>query len=567
MREESMIKKLALILLILFLFTAPVSAGKGSLKIKVFPEPPEISVAVTFSEPSGNKMLDAEETGRLVVTVKNSGKGAAFDVRGEITAGEKVRGIEFKNDIFFGTIPPGKSITREAELKASKKISVEGTEFTVHIREANGFDADPVKIAFNVKTFESPKLVVADMGIDDQNGNSRVEPMEIIELTARIQNVGHGDARGVSVDIKTGENVYIAGEGITHFEIGNVPSGKYNDVKFMFYTNKRIKHGKKIPIQLTVNEERPRYQASEELALTMNVRQKSAREIVINAGKEKEEIAFAKGLSIDVDVKIPKGKKAGKHDIAVVIGNKNYTESGVPAVEFAHRDARIMKEYLIKTFGFRPDNIIYEEDATLSRFNEIFGSKDNYRGKLFNFIKKDVSNVFVYYVGHGAPDLKSEEAYFVPVDANPQYIATNGYKLQSFYNNLSLLPVDKITIVIDSCFSGNSDKGMLFKNISPAMVRVKKQYKGPRNALIITSAAVDEVSSWYGEKKHSLFTYYFFKGLQGDADFDGDDQIIVSEMKKYLKENVPYMARRITGAEQNPVISGDDKETIVTIIK
>jgi uncharacterized caspase-like protein len=226
-----------------------------------------------------------------------------------------------------------------------------------------------------------------------------------------------------------------------------------------------------------------------------------------------------------------------------------------------------MKEYLIKTFGFRPDNIIYEEDATLSRFNEIFGSKDNYRGKLFNFIKKDVSNVFVYYVGHGAPDLKSEEAYFVPVDANPQYIATNGYKLQSFYNNLSLLPVDKITIVIDSCFSGNSDKGMLFKNISPAMVRVKKQYKGPRNALIITSAAVDEVSSWYGEKKHSLFTYYFFKGLQGDADFDGDDQIIVSEMKKYLKENVPYMARRITGAEQNPVISGDDKETIVTIIK
>lgn len=562
-----MIKKLSLILLILFLFAAPASAGKGSLKIKVFPEPPDISVSVTFSEPSGNKMLDAEETGSLVVTVKNSGRGAAFDVRGEISAGEKVRGIEFKDNIFFGTIPPGKSITREAELKASKKISTEGIDFTVHVREANGFDADPVKIAFNVKAFESPKLVVADMGIEDQNGNSRVEPMEIIELTARIQNVGQGDARGVSVDIKTGENVYIAGEGIAHFEIGNVLSGKYKDIKFMFYTNKRIKHGEKIPIKLTVNEERPRYQASEELALTMNVRQKSAREIVISAGKEKGEIALAKGLSIDVDVKIPSGRKAGKHDIAVVIGNRNYTQAGVPAVEFAHRDARIMKDYLTKTFGFLPDNIIYEEDATLSRFNEIFGSKDNYMGKLYNFIKKDVSNVFIYYVGHGAPDLTSEEAYFVPVDANPQYIATNGYKLQSFYNNLSLLPAKRITIVIDSCFSGNSDKGMLFKNISPAMVRVKKQYKGPGNALIITSAAVDEVSSWYVKKKHSLFTYYFFKGLQGDADFDGDSKILVSELKKYLKEKVPYMARRLTGAEQNPVISGDDKEAIVTIVK
>jgi len=560
-------KKLFFILLMLSLSAVPASAGKGSLKIKVFPEPPEISVAVAFSEPSGNKMLDAEETGRLVITVTNSGKGAAFDVRGEITAGAKVQGIEYNNTVFFGTIAPDKSISREAELKASQKISTGDIDFTVHIREANGFDADPVKIAFNVKAFESPKLVVADMGIDDQNGNSRVEPMEIIELTARIQNTGHGDARGVSADIKTGENVYIAGEGITHFEIGNLPSGKYKDIKFMFYTNKRINHGEKIPIQLTVNEERPRYQASEELALTMNVRQKSAREIVISAGKEKEEIVLAKGLSIDVDVKIPKGKKAGKHDIAVVIGNRNYTQTGVPPVEFAHRDARIMKEYLTKTFGFLPDNIIYEEDATLSRFNEIFGSKENHRGKLYNFIKKDVSNVFIYYVGHGAPDLTSEEAYFVPVDANPQYIATNGYKLQSFYNNLALLPANKLTIIIDSCFSGNSDKGMLFQNISPAMVRVKKQYKGPRNALIITSAAVDEVSSWYGEKKHSLFTYYFFKGLQGDADLNGDSKIIVSELKKYLKDNVPYMARRLTGVEQNPVISGDDNEAIVTIVK
>jgi hypothetical protein len=562
-----MIKQLLAVPVIMLLLISPSFAGKGSLKIKVFPEPPDISVSVKFSEPSGNKILDAEETGHLVVTVQNSGKGDAFDVRGDIEAGSTTRGITYDKNIFFGTVPAGKSITREAELRASKKISSEGLSFTVYVKEANGFDADPVKIAFNVKSFEEPKLVVADMGIDDQNGNSRVEPMEIIELTARIQNVGHGDARGVSVDIKTGKDVYIAGEGITHFELGSLQSGKYRDIKFMFYTNKRITHGEKIPISLSVNEARPRYRTSEALALTMNAQQKSAKEIIVNAGGNKDEILLAKGLSVDVDMEIPKGRKAGKHDIAVVIGNRNYTQPGVPDVEFAHRDARVMKEYLVKTFGFRPENIIYEEDATLSRFNEIFGSKDNHRGKLFNFIKKDVSNVFIYYVGHGAPDLKSEEAYFVPVDANPQYIATNGYRLQSFYNNLSLIPANRMTIVIDSCFSGNSDKGMLFKNISPAMVRVKKQYKGPKNALIITSAAVDEVSSWYGEKKHSLFTYYFLKGLQGDADADGDKKIVVGEMKKYLKENVPYMARRITGAEQHPVISGNDKDILVTLVK
>jgi len=106
---------------------------------------------------------------------------------------------------------------------------------------------------------------------------------------------------------------------------------------------------------------------------------------------------------------------------------------------------------------------------------------------------------------------------------------------------------------------------MLFRNISPAMVKVKKEYKGPENATIITSAAVDEVSSWYPEKKHSLFTYYFLKGLQGKADSDKDSKITMGEMKAYLGENVPYMARRLSGVEQNPVITGSDNEVLVRL--
>ena len=30
---------------------------------------------------------------------------------------------------------------------------------------------------------------------------------------------------------------------------------------------------------------------------------------------------------------------------------------------------------------------------------------------------------------------------------------------------------------------------------------------------------INQISSWYRDQKHSLFTYYFLKALQGDADF------------------------------------------------
>jgi uncharacterized caspase-like protein len=222
-----------------------------------------------------------------------------------------------------------------------------------------------------------------------------------------------------------------------------------------------------------------------------------------------------------------------------------------------------MKEYLIRAFGYAPENILYYENATFAHFNEVFGSERDHRGKLFRFVREGVSRVFIYYVGHGAPDLESGEAFFVPVDANPQYITSNGYRLQTFYGNLSKTPAKKITIVLDACFSGNSEKGMLFKGISPAMVKVKKEYASPGNALLLTSAAVDQVSTWYPEKRHSLFTYYFLKGLQGEADLNKDKKITAGEMKEYLKEHVPYMAQRLSGVEQTPVIAGNDQEVII----
>ena len=153
------------------------------------------------------------------------------------------------------------------------------------------------------------------------------------------------------------------------------------------------------------------------------------------------------------------------------------------------------------------------------------------------------------------------------MDANPQGLKSNGYRLQTFYDNLAKVPAKEMTVVLDACFSGNSDRGMLFKNISPTLVKVKKEFQGPKNAVLMTSAAVDQVSTWYRDKRHSLFTYFFLKGLQGEADTNKDGRITVGEMDHYLKEQVPYMARKLTGNEQNPVVTGNALDVIAVLKK
>jgi len=102
-----------------------------------------------------------------------------------------------------------------------------------------------------------------------------------------------------------------------------------------------------------------------------------------------------------------------------------------------------MRDYLT-TMGFDLANIIYAEDVTLTKFYEIFGTKEDHKGKLFKWVRHGQLKVFIYYVGHGALAAETAEAYFVPVDANPQYFKTSGYKLQTLYDNLAKIFINAL---------------------------------------------------------------------------------------------------------------------------
>lgn len=562
-------KCLLLVLILVAVALSPALAAKKTLRVGVSPAPADLVVAARFSEPSGNNILDAGETGKIEFTVTNRGRGDAFDVRAQLTLTGRVEGLSFRRDLVIGTVPAGGSARAEVDLIATEEAAGANISLTADFKEANGFDPGPVRVSFALKSFEPPRLIVADLGIRDSNDNGRIDPGEIVELTVRVQNVGHGDAREVAAEVTIGENVFLAEGSKAGYSLGNIRSGEFTDFQFSLYTNRRIAGGQRIPVSVSLKEARPRFAAEAPLGLVMNAPPRQLQEVVVRglAGPARPDIPVAGGLSVDVDLNIPEGQKAGRFDIAVVIGNQSYAAAGIPDVDYAGRGAAFMKEYLVRTMGYDPENILFAQDATLSKFNEFFGTRDNHRGRLYKFVKEGVSRVFIFYTGHGAPDLESGDAYFVPVDARPEYIRANGYALRTFYDNLGKIPARQITVVLDSCFSGNTEKGFLFKGISPAMVRVKKEVAGPQNALVITSGAADQVAVWYPEKRHSLFTYFFLKGLQGEADTNRDRQITVGEMGRYLKENVPYMARRLKGIEQQPVLQGGAEGDVLAVLK
>jgi hypothetical protein len=231
-------------------------------------------------------------------------------------------------------------------------------------------------------------------------------------------------------------------------------------------------------------------------------------------------------------------------------------------VAFAANDAAVMRRYAERALGIEPGNIIELPDATLSDLNRMFGDRANPNGRLKQLVKPGVSEVFVFYSGHGAPDPGTRGAYIMPVDADANALPLTGLSLDVLYENLASLGARHVTIVLDACFSGATGGGdMLITAASPIGIQVRDPtVRFPRGtATIVAAAQGQELANWHPTQRHGMLTYFFLKGLQGSADTNGDQRVTVGELRTWLTDptrGIPYEARRLYGRQQTPQVFG-----------
>ena len=115
------------------------------------------------------------------------------------------------------------------------------------------------------------------------------------------------------------------------------------------------------------------------------------------------------GPALAAEVRNPDG-------VAVIIGNKSYSE-GPGEVAFAHRDAEAFRRYVIDVLGYDPRYVRVLNDASFGDMRLELGTP-GHPGRLHSFVERRrllsddgaaVSDVVVFYSGHGMPSLNLEE--------------------------------------------------------------------------------------------------------------------------------------------------------------
>jgi|GEM_PF-4836994 len=119
---------------------------------------PKLICEVSFSEPSGNNILDAQEEGKLLVTVENKGKGDANQVQIDLNTIEPIIGLSHIKQLFIKSIPASESIYKEITLQADKAIPTSQVQFKVQAKETGGVESEPAVIVFKTREFGLPEI-------------------------------------------------------------------------------------------------------------------------------------------------------------------------------------------------------------------------------------------------------------------------------------------------------------------------------------------------------------------------------------------------------------------------
>jgi len=254
--------------------------------------------------------------------------------------------------------------------------------------------------------------------------------------------------------------------------------------------------------------------------------------------------------SVDVD-DVPQSEAIpNKNRYAVVIGIERYRRD-LPNVNFASHDAKVVREYLTKRLGFSEQNVV-------SLIND-HAAKSDMEKYLEYWLPEHVDNdstVLIYFSGHGAPNLKTNEGYILPYDGDPTYLDGTGYSLKRLYETLEKSPAKEVVVMLDSCFSGTGGRSVISKGLRPVVISVENPLLAGGKTVVLTASSGVQSSSTYNSKSHGLLTYFLLKGLQGSADQNNDGKIDLSEVYAYLRPQVEIVARQEFNNEQTPQLLG-----------
>ncbi len=254
------------------------------------------------------------------------------------------------------------------------------------------------------------------------------------------------------------------------------------------------------------------------------------------------------GKSIARETDSPAGK--GK-SMAILIGVQEY--ASVPPLKYCEADVELLADTLTRYCKF--DTVIKMTDSAKERrYLPTLGNLSRELRLWFRVANNDgYQRLLVYFSGHGFRDAQNR-LYFAPPDCDRQNLELTALPhslVKQLLDGCTRVPVK--LLVLDCCHAGEG-RG---DGVGASGDAFATEFRNAKGLLTIASCRDEEISLEWPEQRQGLFTYWFAKGLRGEADRDRDGLVDNHELHRFVFGNVLTTAARM-GREQNVVLRPSD---------
>jgi len=221
---------------------------------------------------------------------------------------------------------------------------------------------------------------------------------------------------------------------------------------------------------------------------------------------------------------------SGKY--ALIIANTEYTDPGLAQLTAPGKDAkefwRVLDSPDIGAFD-DVTMLLNEESSKVTENIEIFFEK-----------KKPDDLLVLFFSGHGVKD-ENGSLYLAVKNTNRSRLRSTAIKSDFIRGVMDECRSKRQVLILDCCNSGAFAQGT--KAETGGSIGTATAFEGTGYGRVVLTASDSTQFAWEGDKvigdtENSLFTHFLIKGLEGEADRDGDGRITLDELYDYTYEQI-----------------------------
>ena len=245
--------------------------------------------------------------------------------------------------------------------------------------------------------------------------------------------------------------------------------------------------------------------------------------------------------------------------VAIIIGVEGY--QSLPAATYANRDAQMFFDFAQLALGIPVGNVrlLVDKEATDI---EIFRAFQQWLPAL---VQPGETDVFVFFAGHGLAAADGSEMFLLPSNAAVDVLSRTALRRQEVFEWLQNSGARTVTVFLDTCFSGGTRGEETLVTDARGFGPSARDESVPESFTLISAATGAQTSTSLPEAQQGLFSYFLMKGMEGDADANGDNKITAGELHAFVAASVARQAPRL-GTDQTPQIAGDPDRVLVGLV-